>query len=139
VNASAKFVAHCVTSATLCVASLEPFQHPLTIEKVMAVSDVLSPDALREFMKEAARTGRKRGRPPSKRDRAIRALALQCKGYSWQQLTAKLCDCGRQKHDEYCRDRIRTSARALEKVLRRHGVFDEVSGRRTRKSTPGEK
>jgi hypothetical protein len=100
---------------------LEPFQQPLTIEKVMKVSGALSPDTLTEFMKDAAGTGRKRGRPTKVRDIAIRALELKSR-LSWTQLTNQLCPCGKREHGEPCRERIRSSARQLGDVLKKYEI-----------------
>ena len=100
---------------------LEPFQQPLTIEKVMKVSGVLSPETLTQFTKEAAGTGRKRGRPPEVRDSSIRALELkQEKRLSWQQLTNQICPCGGREHGELCRGRVRSSVRQLSDVLKKY-------------------
>jgi hypothetical protein len=100
---------------------LEPIQEPLTIKKVMAVSGSLSLEALTKFLKEAAGTGRKRGRPTSGRDVAIRALELKST-LSWAQLTNRICPCGEREHGELCRGRIRSSARQLGDVLKKYDI-----------------
>ncbi len=100
---------------------LEPVQEPLTFDKIMAVSGSLSPETLKQFLIEAAGTGRKRGRPTKVRDVAIRALELKPR-LSWAQLTNRICPCGEQDHGEHCRDRIRSSARQLGAVLKKYGT-----------------
>jgi hypothetical protein len=100
---------------------LEPVQEPLTIEKVMAVYESLSPETLKQFLIEAAGTGRKRGRPTKVRDVAIRARELKPR-LSWAQLANKMCDCGARDHGEQCKERIRSSVRQLGRVLRKYDI-----------------
>jgi hypothetical protein len=73
------------------------------------------------------RIGRKKaGRPATKRQIAIRAKEMRlrdAKRWKWSELTAELCDCGKDfnDHDIRCQDNLRREVLHLEKTLRKFG------------------
>lgn len=78
-----------------------------------------------EGLEFAERAGtRPRGRPASNRPLAIMALEIRRSPSkpSWMEMTRKVCQCGKARHDFACRDRIRTAVRELEDVLERLGL-----------------
>jgi hypothetical protein len=62
------------------------------------------------------------GRPPSRRPIAIKAFELKLSkpSISWAKVTAQVCDCGKEKHGEYCQANILTRLKELRKLLRRY-------------------
>lgn len=125
----ARQIQHAFENIAELVGWLEPIQQPLTLEKVMAANEWLSPGTFKQLLKSAvAGTGRKRGRPTTMRDVAIRALDLKVrarglkKHLSWAQLPNQICPCGESKHDAKCSERIRSSARQLGVVLEKYEI-----------------
>jgi hypothetical protein len=77
--------------------------------------DKLTLLALHPVVEELCR--KKRGRPITQGSIAVRALQLQIdNNWTWTRITSELCDCGRV-HDKHCKERIRQSVLALEKLL----------------------
>lgn len=65
------------------------------------------------------------GRPASKRWLALWALDLKCEKpeLSYSEVTAHLCQCGREKHPASCREQLRQQINILVEFFRGHG-FD---------------
>lgn len=77
-------------------------------------------------------TKKKRGAAISARRTAVKALELRLTDrhtWTWPRLAQKFCTCPKPKneHGAYCRERIRQAVMALEKVLKRHGVYPDSS------------
>jgi hypothetical protein len=62
------------------------------------------------------------GRPPTKRLITVAALDAQRLdgSRSWSKLAAQFCDCGKQPHDDRCREALRKSGAQLQAVLRKY-------------------
>lgn len=81
----------------------------------MINKDKLALLALYPVVEELCR--KKRGRPITRGPIAVRALQLQIdNNWTWKRITSELCDCGRI-HDKHCKEKIRQSVLALEKLL----------------------
>jgi hypothetical protein len=68
---------------------------------------------------------RRAGRPVAKRQLAVRALDLKHttkQHLSWAQLANRVCPCKKSKHDAGCRETLRQSVMALQRVLRKYNI-----------------
>lgn len=75
-------------------------------------------------------TKKKRGAAISARRTAVQALELRLADrhkWTWPRLAQEFCTCPKPKneHNAYCRENIRQAVMALEKVLKRHGVYPD--------------
>jgi hypothetical protein len=83
--------------------------------------DDLTYSALYPVVKKLLR--KKRGRPITRGPIAVRALQLKVdKKWPWMRIANEVCDCSKGSHDGYCRDNIRQSVAALEKLITRCGL-----------------
>src|SRR5262249_49467910 len=76
------------------------------------------------------RTKKKRGAGISARMTAVQALERRLadsRWWTWRRLAQELCKCPKPKngHDSRCWERLRQAVMALEKLLRKHGVYPE--------------
>lgn len=63
------------------------------------------------------------GRHLSRPAIAVRALQLKIDtGRSWMEISAEVCDCGKDVHDDNCRENLRQSIRTLRDLLQKCGV-----------------
>jgi hypothetical protein len=83
----------------------------------------LSPEQAFELA-QPLRPKKRKGRPVSNRRPVLLAIEHQLLNppVSWMQLALKSCQCGKQKHDTACRNRLRVQAGNLKKMLTRLGV-----------------
>jgi len=65
-----------------------------------------------------------RGAPTKKRELGIEALAMQLSNMKWMDVTKEICDCGKSKHDHWCKERIRLEAYELKKLFRKYDIGD---------------
>ena len=72
-------------------------------------------------MLEKATKGR-RGAPPALRPKTLAAYDLRLhEQLSYSKLAAKVCSCGKKRHDKKCQDSLRHRFKELEKVLSKYG------------------
>jgi hypothetical protein len=72
---------------------------------------------------------RKLGRPPSKRDLAIRVYELRVadeKVWTWSALARRFCDCGESVHGPQCQERLRREVGHLKKILSKYRIAATV-------------
>jgi hypothetical protein len=66
---------------------------------------------------------RRRGAPIKPEVRRLAIIALEAERtdahFSWMRFAAAHCDCGKDRHDPACKERIRQAARALQRLLAR--------------------
>ncbi len=65
-----------------------------------------------------------RGAPTKKRESGIKALEMQLSDMKWMDVAKEICDCGKSKHDHWCKERIRLEAFELKKLLRKYEIGD---------------
>jgi len=81
-------------------------------------------EAIKEIGKWLVRLTGLRGAPTTKRELGITALEMHDSGMKWMELTAEICDCGKNKHNHWCKERIRLEAFELKKLLRKYEIGD---------------
>jgi hypothetical protein len=97
-----------------------------TLQQKVKMLDLISSDAttfqlmypvVEDVFKKPA------GRHVSRPAIAVRALQLKIDtGRSWMEIAAEVCDCGKNVHDDHCRENLRQSVRALRDLLQKCGV-----------------
>ena len=81
-------------------------------------------EAIKEIGRWLVRLTGLRGAPTTKRELGITALEMHDSGMKWMELTTEICDCGKSKHNHWCKERIRLEAFELKKLLRKYEIGD---------------
>ena len=104
------------------------FPHePMPLEKALTVASILRKQNVSKVVweiviKNAER--RKRGRPITKRQIAIRALEKQIlepnRKWTHRELAQQFCECGKSQHDKSCSENLRQSMIQLKRILAKY-------------------
>lgn len=124
-----------IESASEAESWLRPPERVLTLEAALNMIEGTKSQLWRNAVMKGVGKHRRRGQPASKRWLAVWALDFKCDNpdLSLSEVTEEICQCGKDKHTEKCREQLRQQIKGLVKFLDQHGydfTWDHIRNNR---------